>query len=149
MNIKHLKAGDAVILRRINGYGRYEFRQTTIQTLLAGVVRIGGKNFRRDTGFESGAMLSQAFSKWEAFPANDYEARTQLEQAKEGSLPPAMSERRVRLIRAIERLTKMPFDEVEGDLNAVEGLIGAFGRDEDFRETDDESAVQPVPGPPG
>lgn len=137
MNIMHLKAGDAVILKRINRYGRYEFREGKIAAVVAAVVKIDGVNFRRDTGFQSGEAEPGAFSRWEAFPGNDYEARTQLEQSKTpGALAPAITERRVRLIRAIDRLNTMPVDEVEGDLTAVEHLIGWFGKDEDFKETD-------------
>lgn len=154
-SIKHLKPGDPVILRRINRYGRYEFRETTIDRIAANVAKIDGMNFRRDTNNQSGDAEPLAFSRWEAFPANDYTARTQLEQYKAGTLPPVIHERKVRLIRAIDRLNNTPVDEVEGDLDAVEHLIGWFGRDDDFKETDDgdprpeSERPEGTPGVPG
>lgn len=135
MNIKHLKAGAAVILRRINRYGRYEYSEATISKIAAGNAVAGvGCSFNRDTGKENGYLIPPQLSKWEAFPADFDTIRLELEDWKNGKRTQVVPPERVKLIRCLERIRNINPEAVEPTF--ASHIIEAVGQDGDYSETD-------------
>jgi hypothetical protein len=136
MNIKHLKAGDKVILRRINRYGRYEYSRATISKIAAGNAVAGvGSSFNRDTGKENGYLIPPQLSKWEAFPADFEIVKLELDDWEKGKRTQVVSPERVKLIRCLERIRNIRPEDVEATF--AFHIIKAVGQPGDYVETDE------------
>jgi hypothetical protein len=137
MNIKHLKAGDKVILRRTNQYGRYEYAQATIAKIAAGNAVVGvGSSYNRDTGKENGILIPPHMTKWEAFPADHEPVATEAKEWKDGKKFQVVDPDVVRMRRAFDRLVLSPLDEVGKIDLIVKAVVAHYGKPEDFKETD-------------
>lgn len=131
MDIRHLKAGADVVLRRVDKYGRYEYQAVKISKVAGRVARIGtydGVSLTRATGVQTTGPEAGELSRWEAFPP-DHPDVTGL------PLTQVVPEEQIRFVRAMARL-----DAADPELTAKteigRQIVAAFGKDEDFKAAD-------------
>lgn len=135
MTLETLRPGNAAVIRTVDKYGRYGFIKTTIQRIHGGVAYVTNwtQGFNRKTGWENGYHVSDDLRKPQLFSATDSVIVEQLAAHAAGTLAPAVSPERVKLLRAWRRAKDLPLEAIESS-GVGEVVIKAFGKPEDYKE---------------